>query len=293
MNRLKVSLQQSIFTLTDLGWSKRRIARELGVDRGSVSRHLKSRAANAATNPAVGSGESDPRKPATNPAVGAEVEDANAASNPALGTKPGPASLCAPFTTQIETALAAGLSAKRIHQDLTRDHGFGGGYTSVKLFIRRLTAVQDLPFRRMECAPGEELQVDFGTGAWVVAEGKRRRPHLFRAVLSHSRKGYSEVVWRQNTESVIRCLENAFRHFHGVTATLVIDNLKAAVLQADWFDPELNPKLRAFAAHYGTAILPTKPGIARHNGKIEAGIKFAQNNALKGRTFAERLKGVE
>jgi transposase len=163
MNLLKVSLQQSIFTLADLGWSKRRIARELGVDRGSVSRHLKSRAANAATNPA-------------------------------LGAKPGPASLCAPFTTQIETALAAGLSAKRIHQDLTRDHGFGGGYTSVKLFIRRLTAVQDLPFRRMECGPGEELQVDFGTGAWVVADGKRRPPHLFRAVLSHSRKGYSEVV---------------------------------------------------------------------------------------------------
>ncbi len=48
----------------------------------------------------------------------------------------------------------------------------------------------------------------------------------------------------------------------------------------------MNPKLRAFAAHYGTAILPTKPGIARHKGKIEAGIKFAQNNALKGRTFA-------
>ncbi len=302
MHRLKVSLQQSIFTLADLGWSKRRIARELSVDRGSVARHLKSRAANAATNPALGSGESGPPKAATNPAVGADGEDANAASNPALGsgevaganaatnpalgTKPGPASLCAPFTAQIETALAAGLSAKRIHQDLTRDHGFRGGYTSVKLFIRRLTAVPDLPFRRMECAPGEELQVDFGTGAWVVADGKRRRPHLFRAVLSHSRKGYSEVVWRQTTESVIRCLENAFRHFHGVTATLVIDNLKAAVLQADWFDPELNPKLRAFAAHYGTAILPTKPGIARHKGKIEAGIKFAQNNALKGRTFA-------
>ena len=210
MNLLKVSLQQSIFTLADRGWSKRRIARELGVDRGSVSRHLKSRAANAATNPALGSGVSDPPEPATNPPLDAVVQDANAASNPALGSgeaaganaatnpalgaKPGPASLCAPFTPQIETALAAGLSAKRIHQDLTRDHGFGGGYTSVKLFIRRLTAVQDLPFRRMECGPGEELQVDFGTGAWVVADGKRRRPHLFRAVLSHSRKGYSEVV---------------------------------------------------------------------------------------------------
>jgi hypothetical protein len=104
-------------------------------------------------------------------------------------------------------------------------------------------------------------------------------------VLSHSRKAYSEVVWRQDTETFIRCLENAFRHFGGVTATLVVDNLKAAVLQPDWFDPDLNPKLRAFCAHYGTVLLPTKPAMPRHKGKIEAGVKYAQANALKGRTF--------
>jgi hypothetical protein len=80
-------------------------------------------------------------------------------------------------------------------------------------------------------------------------------------------------------------LENAFRSFGGVTATLVPDNLKAAVLQADWFDPELNPKLRDFCAHYGTALLPTRPAMPRHKGKIEAGVKYAQANALKGRQF--------
>ena len=55
--------------------------------------------------------------------------------------------------------------------------------------------------------------------------------------------------------------------------------------RADWFDPELNPKVRLFAEHYGTVILPTQPYTPRHKGKIEAGIKYAQNNALKGRTF--------
>src|SRR5271168_3074072 len=111
----------------------------------------------------------------------------------------------------------------------------------------------------MEVEPGAEAQVDFGQGAWVIVDGKRKRPHLFRVVLSHSRKGYSEVVWRQTTESFIRCLENSFRHFGGVPRTLVIDNLRAAVTRADWFDPELCPKVRSFAEHYGIAILPTKP----------------------------------
>jgi transposase len=52
------------------------------------------------------------------------------------------------------------------------------------------------------------------------------------------------------------------------------------VLQADWYDPELNPKLAEFARHYGTAILPTRPVTPRHKGKVEAGVKYAQNNAV-------------
>ena len=115
MNRINVSLQQSIVALVERGWSKRRIARELQLDRATLRRQLRA-TANAATNPAHGSDE---------------VIVANAASNPAIGARPGPASLCAPFATEIEAAVAAGLSAQRIYQDLISEHGFHGGYTSV------------------------------------------------------------------------------------------------------------------------------------------------------------------
>jgi hypothetical protein len=104
-------------------------------------------------------------------------------------------------------------------------------------------------------------------------------------VLSHSRKGYSEVVWRQTTESFIRCLENSFRHFGGVPKTTVIDNLRAAVTRADWYDPDINPKVEEFCRHYGTVIMPTRPAMPRHKGKVEAGVKYGQNNAVKGRSF--------
>jgi transposase len=198
----------------------------------------------------------------------------------------GPPSLCEPFRDVILAALERGLSSQRIWQDLKAEHGFRGGYDSVKRFCRRLTQATPLPFRRMECAPGEEAQVDFGTAAPVITpEGKRRRPHLFRVVLSHSRKAYSEAVFRQTTDNFLRCLENAFQHFGGVPKTLVIDNLKAAVTKADWFDPDLNPKILAFCEHYGTVVLPTKVRTPRHKGKIERGVGYAQDNALKGRTF--------
>ncbi len=142
MNQLPVSLQQTIITLSGHGWSQRRIAQELALDRGTVAKYLRAES-----------------KPAT---------------NLTLGSKPGPASRSAPFAEQIKAGLAAGLSAQRIYQDLVREHAFAGGYQSVKRFARSLAHKFALPFRRMECEPGAELQVDFGTGAWVVAEGNRR-----------------------------------------------------------------------------------------------------------------------
>jgi len=128
--------------------------------------------------------------------------------------------------------------------------------------------------------------VDFGRGAPVVdADGRRRFPHVFRVVLSHSRKAYSEAIWREKTEPFLRCLENAFRHFGGVPKTLIIDNLRAAVSRADWYDPDLSPKVQSFCRHYGTVILPTKPYTPRHKGKIERGIGYVKDNGMKGRVF--------
>jgi transposase len=271
MYQLKVNQQQSIITLHEQGWSGRRIARELGLDRGTVGKYLAGNS-KPATNPQTGSDEDGPSKSARNPQTGS-------------ASVPGPASLCDPWREQIEGALEQGLSIQRIYQDLVVQRQFAGSYYAVRRFVLRRVEAQDLPFRRMECAPGQELQVDFGLGAWVIENAKRRRPHLFRAVLSHSRKGYSEAVWRQTAESFLRCLENAFRHFGGVSVTVVIDNLKAGVIQADWYDPQLNPKLEEFARHYGTVILPTKPAMPRHKGKVESGVKYAQNNAVAGRTF--------
>ena len=124
--------------------------------------------------------------------------------------------------------------------------------------------------------------MDFGTGSPLVnREGKRRRTHVFRIVLSHSRKGYTESVFHQSTEDFIRCLENSFYHFGGVPRTLVIDNLRAAVTHADWYDPDINPKLNEFCNHYGTVILPTRPYTPRHKGKIERGIGYVKSKRAR------------
>lgn len=272
MNELKVSLQQTIWTLAARNWSRRRIARELGINRETVSKYLRGDPPDGAAKPAIlpaGSEVNEEAKPAIVPA----------------GSAAGRKSQCEPWRQRIKAAVSQGLSAQRIYQDLITEEKFTGSYDAVKRFVRQWPN-GELPFRRIEVAPGLELQVDFGQGAWVIeSNGRKRRPHLLRLVLSHSRKGYSEVFWRQTTENFIRGLENAFRALGGVTQTVVIDNLKAAVLRADWFDPEISPKVREFCQHYGTVILPTRPATPEHKGKVEAAVKYAQNNALKGRSF--------
>ena len=281
-NHVTVAMVNSITTLKQLGWSKRRIARELGIDRETVTRYfaLEQLDSKPATNAPLGS---EPiSKPASNAPLGSKT-----VTDPPPNRPPGTPSRCEPYRSIIKGKNDLGLKAPRIYQDLVMEHGYTDSYYSVRRFVKHLGGNETLlPFRRMECGPGDEAQIDFGTAAPVIGtDGKRRKSHVLRIILSHSRRGYSEAVFQQTANNFISCLENAFRHFGGVPKTLVIDNFKAAVTTADWYDPELNPKIESFCQHYGTTILPTKPYTPRHKGKIENGIGYVKNNALKGKSF--------
>ncbi len=156
MNELNVSLQHSIMTLSAQGWSNRRIARELGLHRETVGRHLRLAVS----------------KPAKVPP----------------GILPLFRSQCEPWREFIEQGCQAGLSAQRLYQDLVTERQFGGSYDAVKRFVRRWTQTQPVPFVRMEVEPGAEAQIDFGQGAWVMVNGKRKRPHLFRVPVMTKRR---------------------------------------------------------------------------------------------------------
>ena len=288
-NRLAMDKALAIHNLRKAGYSERRIAKTLGISRGAVRRHLSEPTPNRtmaqtgpepeAQNPTEDSNSTKAQTASDEQSVG-DSTGQDATCDPPSGSR------CEPFRSVIIEKLEAGLSAKRIHQDLVAEHGFEDKYWSVYRFTQTLQNDTELPFRRIEVAPGEELQVDFGTGAKIRnAHGTFRRTHVFRAVLSHSRKGYTEAVFRQDTESFIRALENAFWALGGVPGRIVFDNAKCAVKTPDWYDPELNPKLVDFCKHYGCAFIPTRVRTPRHKGKVERGVDYVQENALRGREF--------
>lgn len=83
-------------------------------------------------------------------------------TEPAISTigSAGRRSQCEPYRDIIIEMLERGLSAQRIWQDLTAEHGFADSYQSVRRFVRKLRTRTPLPFRRIESEPGAEAQSD-------------------------------------------------------------------------------------------------------------------------------------
>ena len=120
MNQLNVSLQHSIMTLAAHGWSHRRIARELDVNRETVGKYLRL----AAAKPAI-STPGSASDPAAKPAILTPGSAVDSDSKPAISISgSGRQSSCLPWQVPIEAAVAVGLSAQRIFQDLVGEHGF-------------------------------------------------------------------------------------------------------------------------------------------------------------------------
>ena len=291
-NFLKMDLANAIQALKSKGWSKRRIARELQIDRQTVRKYIRA-ASNSATLsiPDTAPADSGQNHPLSTPGSERASEqnhplstlgnlEVTAVIERVYAEPTGRPSKCQTYAERIEAKVHLGLSAQRIYQDLVIEVGFQGSYQAVKRFVRRLKESFPTPICRVEVQPAEEAQVDFGSGAPVnEPSARRRKPWIFRIVLSYSRKAYSEAVWYQTTETFIRCLENAFRCFGGVTKTLNLDNLRAAVSRADWYDPDLNPKLECFCRHYGIALMPCRPRQPEHKGKIERNIGPTRSKA--------------
>jgi transposase len=248
-NYLKMIDKQRIQALLDLGWSYRKIERETGVRRETISSYDPCHV-------------SKPAKVST----GSAVE---------------------PYRHEVEAAIAKGLSAQRIWQDLRADYGFSYNYASVKRFVRTLKKAHREVAAVMEHPPGKEAQVDFFEGPSTLdpETGRWRRPWIFRMTLSCSRHGYEEALWRQDQAHFIRAHEHAFESFSGVPEVVRHDNLKAAVVRACLYDPDVSELYAALGRHYGFVSLPSRPRHPQENGVEERSGDYVKDNALKGRHF--------
>jgi transposase len=175
------------------------------------------------------------------------------------------------------------LSGQQVLQRL-RELGYTGGYSILTDYLRQVRPPQPRAFLRLTFAPGECAQVDWGSAGTLAVGSTTRRLSFFVMVLCYSRLMYLEFTLSQSLEQFLSCHENAFRAFAGVPRSVMIDNLKSAVLERPREGPaRFHPRYQELAAHFGFTIKPCGVRKPHEKGRVENGVGYVKKNFLNGR----------
>ena len=288
MNVLKPDKKSTIITLLKNGVGQREVHRKTNIDRKTIRKYAKEIALlsedadlnSKSPTPATGADPIISQNPPPRPPVNSTSKEEKQAIP--LHAR----SACEPHRKWIEKQVKLGRNAVAIYQDLVELFGFSNKYNSVKRFVRGLRKEDPKQFDRLEFSPGEEAQVDYGTGAKTLnPAGKYHKPRLFIMTLKYSRRSFRKVIWRSSKETWAKLHEEAFRYFGGCPQYVVLDNLKEGVIKPDLYEPELNAVYASMLEHYGVVADPARVRDPNRKGTVENAVQHTQDTALKGRTF--------
>ncbi len=183
-----------------------------------------------------------------------------------------------------------GVTLQLLHEEYKRDNP--GGYEKSQFYqLYHDWKKKADPVMRITHKAGEKMFVDYSgdkpsyrdqtTGRMIEAE-------LYVSVLGASSYIFAYAVPDQTTESFVKCNIRAFEYYGGCPECLILDNLKAGVSHACYYDPEINKTLAAMAEHYTIAVIPTRVAKPKDKAKVENAVLQAQRRilaALRNRTF--------
>lgn len=134
------------------------------------------------------------------------------------------------------------------------------------------------PTMHIEHKVGDKMYVDYAGGTLPYVDtdtGEIKNAQVFVAILGWSQYAYVEAMPSQTVEDFIAACENAMRYFKGVPLAIVPDNLKSAVIKASKYEPTVNENFKAFADHYGVAVLPARSRKPQDKAHVENMVKLS------------------
>jgi len=224
-------------------------------------------------------------------AAGAELPDDEAIAT-AIGAPRRASSTVSglePHRDRIAAWLEQGVAGTAILAALKRNHGYTGSYSSLYRMMASIqTSRPPEATMRLEFAPAEAAQVDFGAGPILRDDaGVKRRTWAFVMTLCFSRHQYVEFVWDQTVATWLGCHRRAFEWFGAVPGRLIIDNPKCAITRACIRDPEVQRAYAECAEGYGFKIDPCPPADPQKKGIVESGVKYVKGNFVPLRAFRD------
>ena len=170
-------------------------------------------------------------------------------------------------------------TAKRIHERLRDEHGFDGGYTTVKDYVRERRITTREMFVPLSHPPGH-AQCDFGE-AWAVIGGLKRKVHYFVLDLPHSDAMFAKAYPAETTEAFCDGHVSALSFLGGVPQSILYDNTKLAVARI--LGDGRRSRTRVFTelqSHYLFEDRFGRPGKGNDKGKVEGMVKYVRRNFL-------------
>ncbi len=148
--------------------------------------------------------------------------------------------------------------------------------------VRRQECIEEA-VERIETAPGQHLQIDFGEKN-VYLNGVLTHLHFFVCKLGYSRRVFAKAYFAETQAAWLDGLESAFEYFGGIPYCCVYDN--ASSLVRHHYAPDQSQQLTESFYHFitywnikGIATMIRHP---QSKGKVEAGVKYVKANAVVG-----------
>lgn len=164
-----------------------------------------------------------------------------------------------------------------------KDAGYKGGITILKDYLTLIRPRKQEAYLTLSFSPGECAQVDWGQYGTIEIGSTKRKLSFFVMVLCYSRMMYLEFTLMEKMEHFLTCHKNAFEFFGAVPQSVMVDNLKCAVLKRPLGQPPVfNSRYLDFSQHYGFKIKAC--GVAKGNekGRVENAVGYVKKNLLSG-----------
>ena len=176
------------------------------------------------------------------------------------------------------------LSAVRIHEEITRGpNGYTGSAITVRRYLRTIRPKRGRVYQEVHYEPAQAMQVDWGECGRVRVGNTPRKVSVFVAVLCYSRLMYIEFTLSQRKAEFYRGVVHALEFFGGSPRAIIVDNLKAAVLNGSGRAACFHPEFLALCGCYCLQPIACERRDPESKGIVEGGVRYVKHNALAGR----------
>jgi transposase len=196
------------------------------------------------------------------------------------------ASILDPHKAKIDALLAKDpeLSAVRIREEIARGpEGYTGSAIVVRRYLRTVRPTRGRVYQEVHYEPAFAMQVDWGECGRVQVGTTTRKVSVFVAVLCYSRMLFIEFTLSQRKAEFYRGLVHALEFFGGSPRAVIVDNLKAAVLNGSGRAACFHPEFLALCGSYCLQPIACERRDPESKGIVEGGVRYVKQNALAGR----------